>query len=42
MAGDLIMVIAGLTSLNERKQEAQKMLDWGFRQFKPVVRLCCE
>lgn len=33
----LIMVIAGLTSLNERKQEAQKILDWGFKQFKPVV-----
>ncbi|MBL8906657.1 MAG: D-alanyl-D-alanine carboxypeptidase [Rhizobiales bacterium] len=33
----LILVVAGLTSLNERKQEAQKILDWGFRQFKPVV-----
>ena len=27
----LIMVIAGLKSINERKQEAQKLLDWGFR-----------
>jgi D-alanyl-D-alanine carboxypeptidase (penicillin-binding protein 5/6) len=33
----LILVVAGLTSLNERKQEAQKILDWGFKQFKPVV-----
>lgn len=32
----LIMVIAGLKSINERKQEAQSLLDWGFRQFKPV------
>jgi D-alanyl-D-alanine carboxypeptidase (penicillin-binding protein 5/6) len=33
----LILVVAGLTSLNERKQEAQKILDWGFKQFKPIV-----
>lgn len=32
----LIMVIAGLTSINERKLEAQKLLDWGFRQFKTI------
>lgn len=32
----LVMVIAGLTSLNERKQEAQKLLDWGFSQFRTV------
>lgn len=32
----LIMVIAGLNSINERKQEAQSLLDWGFRQFKSV------
>lgn len=32
----LIMVIAGLKSINERKQEAQSLLDWGFRQFRPV------
>ena len=32
----LIMVIAGLRSLNDRKQEAQKLLDWGFRQFRAV------
>ena len=31
----LIMVIAGLTSIGERREEAQKLLDWGFRQFKP-------
>lgn len=30
----LIMVIAGLKSINERKQEAQALLDWGFRQFR--------
>jgi serine-type D-Ala-D-Ala carboxypeptidase (penicillin-binding protein 5/6) len=30
----LIMVVAGLTSANERKLESQKLLDWGFRQFK--------
>jgi serine-type D-Ala-D-Ala carboxypeptidase (penicillin-binding protein 5/6) len=30
----LIMVIAGLKSANERKAESQKLLDWGFRQFK--------
>jgi D-alanyl-D-alanine carboxypeptidase (penicillin-binding protein 5/6) len=33
----LIMVIAGLTSLAERRKEAQKLLDYGFRQFKPVT-----
>ncbi len=32
----LIMVIAGLKSINERKQEAQSLLDWGFRQFRSV------
>jgi D-alanyl-D-alanine carboxypeptidase (penicillin-binding protein 5/6) len=32
----LIMVIGGLKSANERKQEAQKLLDWGFRQFRVV------
>jgi serine-type D-Ala-D-Ala carboxypeptidase (penicillin-binding protein 5/6) len=32
----LIMVIAGATSANERKIESQKLLDWGFRQFKTV------
>jgi serine-type D-Ala-D-Ala carboxypeptidase (penicillin-binding protein 5/6) len=33
----LIMVIAGLSSVAERKREAQKLLDYGFRQFKPVT-----
>ena len=33
----LIMVITGLTSLSERKKEAQRLLDWGFKQFKPVT-----
>ena len=32
----LIMVIAGLQSINDRKAEAQKLLDWGFRQFKAI------
>ena len=32
----LIMVIAGLKTINERRQEAQSLLDWGFRQFRPV------
>ncbi len=32
----LMMVIAGLKTLNDRKQEAQKLLDWGFRQFKTI------
>jgi D-alanyl-D-alanine carboxypeptidase (penicillin-binding protein 5/6) len=31
----LLMVIAGLSSISERREEAQKLLDWGFRQFKP-------
>lgn len=30
----LVMVVAGLASINERKVEAQKLLDWGFNQFK--------
>src|SRR4051812_21599663 len=30
----LIMVVAGLQSVAERKREAQKLLDYGFRQFK--------
>lgn len=33
----LIMVVAGLESLADRKREAQKLLDYGFRQFKPVT-----
>ena len=32
----LIMVIAGLDSINTRKAEAQKLLDWGFSQFKTI------
>jgi serine-type D-Ala-D-Ala carboxypeptidase (penicillin-binding protein 5/6) len=32
----LIMVVAGLKTANDRKAEAQKLLDWGFRQFKTV------
>ncbi|HKG75378.1 MAG TPA: D-alanyl-D-alanine carboxypeptidase family protein [Aestuariivirgaceae bacterium] len=33
----LILVVAGLPSSEERRQEAQKLLDWGFRQFKPFT-----
>jgi serine-type D-Ala-D-Ala carboxypeptidase (penicillin-binding protein 5/6) len=33
----LVMVVAGLTSIEDRKNEAVKLLDWGFRQFKPFV-----
>ena len=32
----LIMVIAGLKSINDRKAEAQNLLDWGFRQFRSL------
>lgn len=32
----LVLVIAGLKSIRERKEEAQKLLDWGFRQFKTI------
>ena len=32
----LIMVIAGLKSIAERRQEAQALLDWGFRQFRAI------
>lgn len=32
----LIMVIAGLQTIKDRKQEAQKLLDWGFGQFKTI------
>ena len=32
----LIMAIAGLKTAADRKLEAQKLLDWGFRQFKTV------
>ncbi len=32
----LIMVVAGLNSINDRKTEAQKLLDWGFNQFKTI------
>ena len=32
----LIAVVAGLKSKRERAEEARKLLDWGFRQFRPV------
>ncbi len=32
----LILVEAGLSSINDRKAEAQKLMDWGFGQFKVI------
>lgn len=32
----LVLVVAGATSLDERRTEAQKILDWGFKQFRPI------
>jgi serine-type D-Ala-D-Ala carboxypeptidase (penicillin-binding protein 5/6) len=32
----LIMAVAGLKTPNDRKTEAQRLLDWGFKQFKTV------
>lgn len=32
----LIMVINGMDSVRERADEAQKLLDWGFRQYRTV------
>ena len=32
----LILVVAGLPSINDRKAEAQKLMDWGFSQFKAI------
>jgi serine-type D-Ala-D-Ala carboxypeptidase (penicillin-binding protein 5/6) len=32
----LVMVIAGLQTAPDRKLEAQRLLDWGFRQFKTM------
>lgn len=32
----LIMVIGGLKSIGDRKQEAQRLLDWGFSQFRSI------
>jgi serine-type D-Ala-D-Ala carboxypeptidase (penicillin-binding protein 5/6) len=32
----LIMVVAGLDAINTRKAEAQKLLDWGFGQFRTI------
>ena len=30
------MVVAGLETVAQRKQESEKLLDWGFRQFKQL------
>ncbi len=32
----LLIVVAGLNAINDRKVEAQRLLDWGFNQFKPI------
>lgn len=32
----LVLVVAGAKSLDERRTEAQKILDWGFQQFRPI------
>jgi D-alanyl-D-alanine carboxypeptidase (penicillin-binding protein 5/6) len=32
----LVLVVAGAKTLEERKREAQKVLDWGFKQFRPI------
>jgi serine-type D-Ala-D-Ala carboxypeptidase (penicillin-binding protein 5/6) len=32
----LLIVVAGFTSIDDRKIEAQRLLDWGFNQFKPI------
>ena len=32
----LIVVVSGLEKADQRKDEAAKLLDWGFRSFSPV------
>ena len=32
----LILVVAGLGTAAQRKQEAERLLDWGFKQFKSI------
>jgi serine-type D-Ala-D-Ala carboxypeptidase (penicillin-binding protein 5/6) len=32
----LLIVVAGLNSIGDRKSEAQRLLDWGFNQFKTI------
>jgi serine-type D-Ala-D-Ala carboxypeptidase (penicillin-binding protein 5/6) len=32
----LVLVLAGLKTAKDRADEAKRLLDWGFRQFKPV------
>jgi D-alanyl-D-alanine carboxypeptidase (penicillin-binding protein 5/6) len=32
----LIVVVAGARTATERKQEAQRLLDWGFSRFRPI------
>lgn len=33
----LIAVLNGMKSKKERREETRKLLDWGFRQFQPVI-----
>ncbi len=33
----LLMVVAGLEKAEDRKTESQKLMEWGFRQFKPFI-----
>ncbi len=33
----LVAVLSGMASLNQRKEEARKILDWGFRAFEKIV-----
>lgn len=32
----LVLVVNGASSIEERRKEAQKILDWGFKQFRPI------
>lgn len=32
----LILVVNGSSSIDERRKESQKILDWGFKQFRPI------
>ncbi|HTN98699.1 MAG TPA: D-alanyl-D-alanine carboxypeptidase family protein, partial [Nordella sp.] len=32
----LVLVVAGALTIEERRREAQKILDWGFKQFRPI------
>jgi D-alanyl-D-alanine carboxypeptidase (penicillin-binding protein 5/6) len=32
----LVIVVNGASSIEERRKESQKILDWGFKQFRPI------